>query len=149
MLLLLLVLGARADVIMNPPEDCPRGSQGRSGHIGTWCEAGTCAREGACPEGQVCETVALCVDTRESPCGGRPQFDGEVCTFVKHEALGPCDGDGRCAQGVCEAVPRCVPPTLLDRACGGCALAGMAPGFALFGFRRRRQAGAGGSSSLP
>ena len=70
MLLLLALLSlARADVVDDPPADCPPGARGETAHSGTWCEATTCTLDSQCAEGQTCREVALCVDTYERECG--------------------------------------------------------------------------------
>ncbi|HEY8429548.1 MAG TPA: hypothetical protein VIL20_14285 [Sandaracinaceae bacterium] len=51
----------RADAVPPPPDDCPRGSVGRTGHAGTYCEESSCASDADCEAGRVCRSVALCV----------------------------------------------------------------------------------------
>jgi hypothetical protein len=108
---------ALADAIDLPPDDCPAGSVGQSSHAGTWCEAQTCAPGATCEEG-TCQPHGLCVLTETRPCGGRPAPGYENCTFVAHEALGPCDSQDDCARGTCEVVDRCVKSSSFGASCG-------------------------------
>ncbi|MCK6506795.1 hypothetical protein L6R53_26065 [Myxococcota bacterium] len=118
MLLLLTLLSlARADVVDDPPADCPAGSVGQTSHTGTWCEAATCRSDSQCAEGQTCREVALCVDTYTRECGGLRSKEETPCTFTVHEAVGECGAGGTCARGTCETALRCADPP----GCGGCA----------------------------
>lgn len=147
MILLFALLSlARADVVDDPPADCPPGSRGETAHSGTWCEAKTCTADSECAEGQVCREVALCVDTYERDCGGMQVTGEPPCTFTVHEALGECGADGTCARGTCQTALRCADPP----GCGGCAGLGSAGGVPAAGLlwtlvplvaRRRARAG--------
>ena len=125
MLLLLALLSlARADVVDDPPADCPPGARGETAHSGTWCEATTCTLDSQCAEGQTCREVALCVDTYERECGGMQVTGEPPCTFTVHEAVGECGADHTCARGTCETALRCAEPP----GCGGCAGLGRSAG---------------------
>jgi hypothetical protein len=121
---------AHADVVDMPPEDCPPGSMGQTGHSGTWCEATACDGDGACEEG-TCREYGLCVVVEERECGGQQPDTAEPCTFTVHEALGPCDEPSDCDRGTCEVVDRCVRGGAFGA--GGCGCAQVPSGRVAFG----------------
>jgi MYXO-CTERM domain-containing protein len=97
---------ALADVVNPPPEDCPSGAIGQSGHIGEWCAPHVCA-ERPCADDQTCETTGLCVVEEEVDCGGMTD-PNNPCTFLKREAFGACEVDADCDQGTCITDDYCV-----------------------------------------
>jgi hypothetical protein len=100
---------AAADAVSPPPDDCPPGSIGSSGHTrGPHCEPLPCDDDDDCdPElgdrgflrrGTVCEEVGLCeID--------EPSEDGEAYPV----AISACD-PGTCHLGACVVARRCVEP---------------------------------------
>lgn len=143
--MLLVVLGslsARADAVPPPPEDCPPGALGQTGHDGPYCTPSTC--DGTCEEGRTCRSIGLCVVTEERPCGGMTT-PGETCTYQHVEALGTCNDQADCTTGgECQIADRCV-----ESGCG-CATGASPVAAVLLGGllplavarRRRRTAGA-------
>lgn len=141
--LLLLSALALADVVDEPPTDCPPGSRGESAHSGSWCEADECEATSECPEGQVCRELSLCVDTYEQECGGMTTPGEPPCTFTVHEAVGTCEEGEACERGVCQTAMRCAEPE--REGCLGCTTGpgalgwlGAAIGAGLLGVLRRR-----------
>jgi hypothetical protein len=133
---------ALADVVMDPPEDCPAGSEGTSSHAGEWCEEQTCDADDAdasCPEGTECLSTSVCLDVYEDECGGLQPDTGEPCTFEVREVLGSCETDDDCERGTCVTADRCASEEQLaaetSDSCEGCSHAQLGGSTAaLFGF---------------
>lgn len=104
MILLLFSALAIADVVDDPPEDCPAGSRGQTSHWGAWCEPDACADDpGQCAEGTTCQALNQCivthtytVDTGDDP---------RELTYL--EVVSLCAEDGSCAEGTCTAMTVC------------------------------------------
>ncbi len=131
---------AFADAVMEPPEDCPVGSEGISSHAGEWCEELTCDANSSCPEGTECLSISVCLDVYEEDCGGMRPDTGEPCTFEVREVLGVCETDSDCERGTCVTDDRCASEDALesensDGSCEGCSQAQLGGSTAaLFGF---------------
>lgn len=113
---------ASADAVGPPPDDCPPGAQGVTGHAGQWCVAATCNTDADCTGGDslralmgrgggatVCREVDLCLTTSTYHAGGRGAYvngpDAPPLTRVIASACTPsCD-----APGVCSRAKRCAP----------------------------------------
>ncbi|MCA9489448.1 MAG: hypothetical protein KC621_05980 [Myxococcales bacterium] len=109
--LILGTLSAHADAVPPPPEDCPAGAQGQTGHDGPFCTPTTC--DGTCEEGHTCRSAGLCVTSEERPCGGMTT-PGETCTYERVEAHATCRDSSDCTLGECVIADRCVE----DSGCG-------------------------------
>lgn len=145
----------RADAVPSPPEDCPRGAVGRTGHSGVWCDPTTCAASDTCEDSRDCQTQGLCITHETYTPGGRPGPDRPSTPLSRDIAEAACNAGETCADGSrCVVARRCVKPSLADAfnpknaGCGcaltdradaatglGLALAGV---FALVAARRRR-----------
>lgn len=127
-LLLLLATLAHADVVNDPPADCPRGSRGTTSHIGEWCEPDDCTSSTTCEADQECSPVGLCVTTEEVGCGGMQPDTGAPCTFIRHVVSGTCETQSDCKEGTCETADRCAAP---KSACGCSSVSPVALGLGL------------------
>ena len=122
--LLLLSPIAAADVVSDPPEECPTGSQGTSSHSGTWCAERTCDDTEDCPEDSECLSTSVCLHVFETECGGIGSDTGEPCTFEVREVLGDCESDDDCERGSCVTADRCATESQVAAEaedCGGCS----------------------------
>jgi uncharacterized protein (TIGR03382 family) len=130
---------ARADVVDEPPSDCPSGTVGRTGHQGPYCAPAPC--DDAC-EG-TCEEVGLCLTTHTSTWSGYEPYTWQEVTKT-------CDGPGDCTgEDTCDVGPRCVlPPTdsaVVATGRCGCGAVGAGPtvafglGVAVLALGRRRR----------
>ncbi|MBZ0117178.1 MAG: hypothetical protein K8H88_09300, partial [Sandaracinaceae bacterium] len=88
-LLLLAPAIARADAVLAPPEDCPDGATGTTGHLGTYCEPAPCRSDNDCETGTHCAPASLC--TREVELEG-VTIRGSITTRVV-VAIGACNED--------------------------------------------------------
>ena len=125
--ILLLFLGqfAYADVVMDPPEDCPIGSEGTSSHSGEWCREMTCDATDPCPEGTECVNTSVCLNVFEAECGGIGADTGSW-PFEVREVLGTCESDADCERGTCVTANRCATDAQQDEVeaetgCSGCS----------------------------
>lgn len=98
---------AFADRVPAPPDDCPRGSEGRTSHSGMWCAPTTCQTHGDCrTAGMRCEELALCVEQESYVPGGRTR---DRTPRSRPVARGACL-DGACpGEAECQTAHRCVP----------------------------------------
>lgn len=99
-------VGARADAIMEPPDDCPDGLQGGSSHGGPFCQVLACSEEryhpDDCPPGSHCERRRYCVRERTGYSIGGP--------FTETVAVRACAAVSDCDPGDrCEESDHCVP----------------------------------------
>lgn len=151
--LLFLLFGqfAYADAVMDPPEECPIGSEGMSSHYGEWCGEVPCDEADPCPEGSECISTSVCLDVITADCGGLSDDTGEPCTFEVREVLGTCETDSDCERGTCVTANRCATDAQQEEvdaeaACSGCSQGQQAGSIAgLFGllgwmFLSRRRA---------
>lgn len=136
----LLTSGAWADAVPPPPEGCPAGSLGNTGHLGPWCEPTTCVTDSDCPEpgtwraprsGEplVCREQSLCVERRALP-GGSPPFRADTRGGGERLiAAGVCGGPQGCAAPArCETAKRCVVAGAAGTSRGcGCSMAADRP----------------------
>ena len=140
---------AFADAVMDPPEECPVGSEGVSSHAGEWCAEQTCDVDTTCPEGTECLSTSVCLDVYEEACGGMQIDTGEPCTIEVREVLGACETDDDCDRGSCVTADRCASEDAIaaegTESCEGCSHAQIGGGTALllacvglFGLLRRR-----------
>jgi hypothetical protein len=97
----LWVSGARADMIMPPPKDCPAGSKGTSTHAGPHCAPVACRRAEDCGDGQRCRGVRLCVAERT--------YQNRAGHQMTRVIEGTCP-DGKCATGTCRTLRVCAEP---------------------------------------
>jgi len=149
-LALLWPAAAVADVVMPPPERCPRGATGTTSHEGQWCAPTTCIDDGNCWQGRCTEAVGLCITSQQIRCGGRGGWDPN-CKVTKTVAHSACSTDSDCATGTCQVASRCTlswNPLRGSRFdCAGCSAADMggagvvslAVGLGLALLLRRRQ----------
>ena len=100
---------ALADVVNMPPEDCPPGAVGTSGHTGEWCRPDSCESDEDCGGGDSCIEVSMCLTISEESCGGMMPETG-TCTFTKTEVHGICESENSCSQGDCQVVMACANP---------------------------------------
>jgi dissimilatory sulfite reductase (desulfoviridin) alpha/beta subunit len=125
----------RADAVPPPPDNCPNGAVGITGHSGTWCEASTCSLGNTCDtrygdDALRCGTQGLCVRSESYSPGGRRAFEDRAVRLTRQVADATCRAGETCADGSrCVVAQRCVRATLLDafnpkNAGCGCALAG-------------------------
>ncbi|WAS90064.1 hypothetical protein [Nannocystis punicea] len=95
----LLAGPARADVIRRPPDDCPPGSEGGTGHCGAECYALVCTNDDECPDGTTCQAAKACI--RVLDCFPEPQHvHGGACSPED-----TCRGDGE----TCQTIDLCLP----------------------------------------
>ncbi|MCC6874619.1 MAG: hypothetical protein IT378_09970 [Sandaracinaceae bacterium] len=85
--LLLAPAVARADAVLAPPDDCPDGATGTTGHLGTYCEPAPCRSDNDCEAGTHCAPASLC--TREVELEG-VTIRGSITTRVV-VAIGACN----------------------------------------------------------
>lgn len=116
---LLLLSGsrhARADVVGDPPPDCPAGSVGSVCHGGPFCRPVTCTADAECSDGGTCQDVMACIGGIQ--CGGlEGGGDPPIDTFE-----GVCDKGACTGKSVCTAIKQCLPagdPTTGGTATGG------------------------------
>lgn len=107
---LLFLLGAptssHADAVMPPPENCPDGSRGASGHGGPHCRPLDCASTADCREG-TCEMAELCIEKMQQGGGwGEP--------FLVNAVVGTCPNNGPCYVGTCQVGRVCLSQTAGD-----------------------------------
>ncbi len=101
-LLLLFPAVASADVVQMPPDDCPEGSIGRSGHVGPHCQPAICSSDADCPGAEECRQAALCQQQQHGASRGGP--------ITVWTVTGPCRQDGSCADGgTCKPQSYCLP----------------------------------------
>jgi MYXO-CTERM domain-containing protein len=100
---LLWAASAQADVVRPPPQDCPVGSIGQTGHGGPYCAAARCSASAPCRTG-VCQQTKLCLLMRTMGGGRRIEPRPPVETVT-----GSCAGNKKCSVGKCESVRVCVP----------------------------------------
>lgn len=143
---------ASADVVGEPPSDCPAYSSAQTCHGGPYCAPITCTSDADCNGVLTCQALPLCMDT--IGCAGLLPPDASPDDFRSDQVLGAC-GDGTCSTGMCETVSVCAPPGTdpanpdggggssgggcaisLSAAPGGIALSAVAVGLLLL--RRRR-----------
>ncbi|EYF08809.1 hypothetical protein [Chondromyces apiculatus] len=115
----LFVTAARADAVPPPPEDCPPGALGVTGHLGEHCAPTTCAVDSDCEKVAArsfsrkspplaCREQGLCVERRKVDVppfrhGGAKEVELQI-------AARACGGAESCAApAACEVVKRCVP----------------------------------------
>ncbi len=114
MVCLLWAVAAHADVVNPPPDDCPEGQIGTTGHLGSRCVPHLCSPSGNCDAGPCTET-GMCVLREERVCGDMDT----PCTF--EEAFGLCDTDEDCGRGACVVDAYCLNPRKVEgEGCGGC-----------------------------
>lgn len=145
----------RADAIMGPPEDCPRGSRGESSHTDTICAPSTCVVDADCDSGTgtdalVCTAdVGLCIESRTRMPGGLMPLGVEVTPVTYDVASTGCTTDADCTAGThCVVASRCAQRTATEfvRHTLGCSahrgrvdVAAILTGLLFaFGLRRRR-----------
>lgn len=98
---------AFADRVPAPPDDCPRGSEGRTSHSGRWCAPTTCEADADCrTEGTRCEELALCVEQESYVPGGRTR---DRTPRSRPVARGACLEDACPGAAECQTARRCVP----------------------------------------
>lgn len=100
-----------------PPTDCPPGSVGKAEGQNTWCEPSICESEAQCTPGQVCRSVALCVQigTLDKKDGGATLAQDKNAGN-KLMAVGRCGPDQKCPENtVCNEKKRCVDRAASDR----------------------------------
>lgn len=117
---------ASADVVDEPPADCPAYSSAQTCHGGPYCAPRTCTTDADCSGGLTCQALPLCMDT--IGCAGLLPPDASPDDFRNDRVVGAC-GDGSCGTGSCETVSVCAPtgtdPTDPDGGAssgGGCAI---------------------------
>lgn len=97
-MLALFAAPARADVVRDPPPDCPPGSSADTAHCGPLCRALTCTSDADCKEGNTCQSTKACLHTYEC-FDPAPQVHG-----------GPCTNDGcALAEDTCQTTKLCLP----------------------------------------
>ncbi|MBI5501877.1 MAG: hypothetical protein HY907_16660 [Deltaproteobacteria bacterium] len=106
---------ALADVALPPPDDCPAGTYGTSGHGCSYCRPRTCVDDSDCGSPWHCGTAPLCVE--EVDCCSR-----SGCTGVE-SAPSVCSG-GMCAftTSSCRTLSVCLPGGADGNADGGGAV---------------------------
>jgi hypothetical protein len=97
---------AEADIVRPPPENCPTGSSGQTGHSGPYCAPRKCTADSACAKGERCEARKLCVKSKTL--GGGRRIRKEPPPTVE-EVVGTCAGGSKCAAGSCTSLRVCVP----------------------------------------
>lgn len=128
---LLLFIGqlAYADAVMDPPAECPIGSEGMSSHYGEWCGEVPCDETEPCRDGSDCVSTSVCLDVFEAECGGIGSAlddTGQPCTFEVREVLGTCESDADCDRGTCVTANRCATvqqqnDVAAEEGCSGCS----------------------------
>lgn len=97
--LLLLTGGeARADVIDDPPRDCPAGSYGNVCHGGPFCEPYDCQNDDDCGEGRTCQPVMACIGLID--CSGLDGGGSKLYTYEGMCERGACPGQSECLAGM-------------------------------------------------
>ncbi|MBI4699786.1 MAG: hypothetical protein HY744_01245 [Deltaproteobacteria bacterium] len=117
----LLVLGAllcpataRADALPPPPENCPPGSTGQTGHCGVYCAPRVCSDVSQCQPGEVCQEQPLCIGQLQGPCGNVPP---DAAPEYIDTVEGYCHAQAPCVKGQCQKRKVCSPPP--DAGTGG------------------------------
>ncbi|WP_096326016.1 MYXO-CTERM sorting domain-containing protein [Nannocystis exedens] len=114
---------ARADVVEEPPADCPAGTKGNTCHGGPFCSPLKCFSDAECTDGATCQDTKGCIGWVD--CGGG---DGGPDPTPTLSSL--CDGGEACGAGeTCEAIKLCLPvvePTTGGGSAGGPTSSGTA-----------------------
>lgn len=111
---------ARADVVGPPPALCPDGSLATACHGGPFCSPEKCLSNGQCNSGQVCKTLAYCVE--KIGCGGFVEPDADPHANDLNNVKRFCPNGDECTNGAtCEMLEVCVAP---DTGTGGSASTG-------------------------
>ena len=103
----LAVATARADAVPPPPDDCLEGTTGDTCHGGIFCRARGCTDGSQCDGGELCEDRELCVGQVDCAGGWDPDAGPSYTNTVE----ATCEGGAACAEGTCQTVKVCVPPT--------------------------------------
>jgi hypothetical protein len=107
---LLLPASARGDAVPPPPTDCPEGSEGGTGHCGTYCMPRTCSDQAACATGTACKETKFCIEQKTCS-GGKPTpYDYQIPPYVRDEVKGSCVS-AACSTGTCRSISVCLPKT--------------------------------------
>ena len=97
---------ARADAVPPPPNDCPPGAIGETGHNGPYCMPKACSTDAECTDRlgydkrpRTCAPLAICVETRKEPSASGWSHGTPITRRIAHEI---CSEDGACRAGSCE-----------------------------------------------
>lgn len=102
----LWVVPARADVVPEPPADCPEGTEGQTCHGGPFCQPRVCTQNGDCGVGATCQDQALCIAGIDCSGGWEP----DAAPTLLQNAVGTCAGGAACgAPSTCMTLKVCVP----------------------------------------
>ncbi|MCA9569708.1 MAG: hypothetical protein KC656_17815 [Myxococcales bacterium] len=119
--MLLLVAAALADAVPSPPDDCPPGSVGTTGHSGAYCTPEPTCQATCEAADEQCLPVGLCILEATRPCGGMQDPEAPPCTYLHREAFGTCTTQDECSEGTCTTEDRCVTPEEVGTPACGCA----------------------------
>jgi MYXO-CTERM domain-containing protein len=119
--LTLLCGTAYADVVQQPPTNCPSGTEASTCHGGPYCGPTTCTTSTTCAAGTTCQDVSWCVTQLDCASGWNPT------PSPQDNVLSACGTGGSCATGSCKVIRACV-PTPVDAGVGsppprGCSCA--------------------------
>lgn len=94
---------ARADVVDEPPPNCPAGTQANTCHSGPFCAPIKCSTDAECTGGATCQDTKGCIGSID--CGGGDSMPVPTPTL---SAL--CPDSSICGPGeTCEAIKLCLP----------------------------------------
>ena len=138
MMLLALTALALADVVSDPPEDCPPGSVGSTSHRGTRCAPLLC-NDATCNDDLTCQNLSLCVVSSTFTVDTADPHE-----ITELDVVGLCAEDGSCVEGTCTAQEVCAEEGAGESKLCGCASGAGAPSALLtlgaFAALRRRNA---------
>ncbi|MBI4704413.1 MAG: hypothetical protein HY744_25185, partial [Deltaproteobacteria bacterium] len=97
---------ASADVVQEPPEQCPAGSTGDTSHCGPRCAPRICTDVAQCAAGELCQPRALCLTQMEC----WPHYPEDAGPSYQDKVEGPCPAQAPCAVGTCQTLKVCAPP---------------------------------------
>jgi hypothetical protein len=96
---MLLASLALADKVPSPPDDCPPGSTGDTGHEGPHCIPLDCKTDADCKGGLVCKEQPLCIEEKMLAPRDDPEKSKFVFVYDSCEVGAKCTGASTCVTG--------------------------------------------------